>query len=196
MKPQVHFTAPFNVFRGPVRALGGGGPLFSGSAQHAHPHVQASRPPPYQPQVPPLAVTSRALLPFVGLKFGDKQQTPFLMTCPARPASTAAGASVDSVDEAEVQAQKPDTEVGSWWTPYLQLARVDKPTGTLLLAIPCFWGIALATPPACLPDVSMMATMAGGAFLMRGAGCTINDLWDRDIDKNVSEVSRRTGCLH
>jgi rhodanese-related sulfurtransferase len=59
--------------------------------------------------------------------------------------------------------------------PYLRLMRLDKPIGTLLLVWPCAWSIALAAPMGCLPDLSTLALFTGGALVMRGAGCTIND---------------------
>ncbi len=70
--------------------------------------------------------------------------------------------------------------------PYLYLMRADKPIGTWLLLWPCCWSIAIASPSGQLPDLALMALFATGAFVMRGAGCTINDMWDRDIDKQVS----------
>uniref|UniRef100_A0A087XQ51 4-hydroxybenzoate polyprenyltransferase, mitochondrial n=1 Tax=Poecilia formosa TaxID=48698 RepID=A0A087XQ51_POEFO len=74
--------------------------------------------------------------------------------------------------------------------PYLRLMRLDKPIGTWLLYLPCTWSIALAAEPGCLPDVGMLALFGTGALLMRGAGCTINDMWDKDFDKQVA----RTAC--
>lgn len=75
--------------------------------------------------------------------------------------------------------------------PYYELARLDKPIGTWLLAWPCFWSIALATPPGALPDVALVALFGVGALLMRGAGCTINDILDRDIDAQVERTRLR-----
>jgi hypothetical protein len=66
--------------------------------------------------------------------------------------------------------------------PYLHLVRLDKPIGTWLLFWPCAWSIALAAPAGHAPDVALIALFGAGAVLMRGAGCTINDLWDKDID--------------
>lgn len=57
--------------------------------------------------------------------------------------------------------------------------------GTWLLYLPCTWSIGLAADPGCLPDLHMLALFGAGAMLMRGAGCTINDMWDRDFDKKV-----------
>ncbi|XP_052166007.1 4-hydroxybenzoate polyprenyltransferase, mitochondrial-like [Oryza glaberrima] len=65
------------------------------------------------------------------------------------------------------------------------LARIDKPVGTWLLAWPSFWSTAMAAMPGELPDMRMLALFACGSVLIRGAGCTINDLLDRDIDRKV-----------
>lgn len=75
--------------------------------------------------------------------------------------------------------------------PYLHLARVDKQVGTLLLLWPCIWSTALAAPAGCLPDFVVMGQFAVGAFIMRGAGCTINDLWDQKYDRSVERTKNR-----
>ncbi|KAI3687221.1 hypothetical protein L1987_80915 [Smallanthus sonchifolius] len=75
--------------------------------------------------------------------------------------------------------------------PYAHLARLDKPIGTWLLAWPCMWSITLAAPPGHLPDLKMMALFGCGAFLLRGAGCTVNDLLDRNIDTKVERTKSR-----
>ncbi|GCB80566.1 hypothetical protein scyTo_0017230 [Scyliorhinus torazame] len=75
--------------------------------------------------------------------------------------------------------------------PYLKLMRLDKPIGTWLLYLPCTWSISLAAEPGCLPDLSMLALFGTGALLMRGAGCTINDMWDKDIDRKVARTGSR-----
>lgn len=75
--------------------------------------------------------------------------------------------------------------------PYARLARLDKPIGTWLLLWPCVWSITLAAPPGHLPDFKMLALFGCGAFLLRGAGCTINDLIDRDIDTKVERTKLR-----
>lgn len=69
--------------------------------------------------------------------------------------------------------------------------RLDKPIGTWLLYLPCTWSIGLAAEAGCLPDLSMLALFGTGAVLMRGAGCTINDMWDRDYDKKVERTASR-----
>jgi 4-hydroxybenzoate polyprenyltransferase len=75
--------------------------------------------------------------------------------------------------------------------PYLRLIRFDKPIGTLLLFWPASWAITLATPASSLPDLKIFAICATGAFLMRSAGCIINDLWDKDFDKRVERCATR-----
>jgi len=61
----------------------------------------------------------------------------------------------------------------------------------VLLLWPCFWSTALATPAGSFPDPPLLALFGTGAFVMRGAGCTINDLWDRDIDAEVVRTASR-----
>uniref|UniRef100_A0A8D0H3I3 4-hydroxybenzoate polyprenyltransferase, mitochondrial n=1 Tax=Sphenodon punctatus TaxID=8508 RepID=A0A8D0H3I3_SPHPU len=78
-----------------------------------------------------------------------------------------------------------------WVQPYLRLMRLDKPIGTWLLYLPCTWSIGLAAEPGCLPDWYMLSLFGTGAVLMRGAGCTINDMWDRDYDKKVTRTANR-----
>ncbi|XP_064483313.1 4-hydroxybenzoate polyprenyltransferase, mitochondrial-like [Ornithodoros turicata] len=75
--------------------------------------------------------------------------------------------------------------------PYLRLMRLDKPIGSWLLAWPGFWSIGLAAESGSLPDLWLLTLFGAGAVLMRGAGCTINDMWDRDIDKKVERTKNR-----
>ncbi|CAJ1069193.1 -hydroxybenzoate polyprenyltransferase%2C mitochondrial [Xyrichtys novacula] len=75
--------------------------------------------------------------------------------------------------------------------PYLRLMRLDKPIGTWLLYLPSTWSIALAADPGCLPHLGMLTLFGTGAMLMRGAGCTINDMWDKDFDKKVARTATR-----
>ncbi|KAH9973075.1 4-hydroxybenzoate polyprenyl transferase [Lactifluus volemus] len=78
--------------------------------------------------------------------------------------------------------------------PYVYLTRVDKPIGTLLLFYPCTWSITMASyalnaPPSVpLTYITLFGT---GALIMRGAGCTINDLWDRNLDTAVERTKTR-----
>ncbi|GAA5929547.1 hypothetical protein JCM10213_006402 [Rhodosporidiobolus nylandii] len=81
-----------------------------------------------------------------------------------------------------------------WTHPYLSLARMDKPIGTWLLYWPCAWGITMAAYSSALPVSTWawnLALFGTGAIVMRGAGCTINDLWDQDIDKKVDRTKLR-----
>ncbi|XP_054718127.1 4-hydroxybenzoate polyprenyltransferase, mitochondrial-like [Uloborus diversus] len=75
--------------------------------------------------------------------------------------------------------------------PYLKLMRIDKPIGTWLLLWPCFWSLSMASAPGCLPDPALLALFGSGALLMRGAGCTINDMWDKNIDSKVERTKLR-----
>ncbi|KAK6177230.1 hypothetical protein SNE40_015370 [Patella caerulea] len=75
--------------------------------------------------------------------------------------------------------------------PYLRLIRFDKPIGTFLLYWPCTWSIGLAAQAGHLPSISTLAWFGIGAFLMRGAGCIINDMWDKDFDKKVARTKTR-----
>jgi 4-hydroxybenzoate polyprenyltransferase len=77
--------------------------------------------------------------------------------------------------------------------PYLRLARVDRPTGFWLLAIPCFWSVALASRSigADYPDALLLVLFAIGSIAMRAAGCTYNDIIDKDIDAKVARTQGR-----
>lgn len=83
------------------------------------------------------------------------------------------------------------TQINDAVSPYIRLMRMDRPIGTYLLFWPCGWSIALSANAGCWPDFHMLALFATGALVMRGAGCTINDLWDRDIDKKVERTRTR-----
>ena len=63
--------------------------------------------------------------------------------------------------------------------------------GSWLLYLPCTWSISLAAPPGTFPDIYMLGLFGLGSLLMRGAGCTINDMWDRDFDKRVERTKDR-----
>jgi 4-hydroxybenzoate polyprenyltransferase len=77
--------------------------------------------------------------------------------------------------------------------PYLRMMRADRPIGTWLLLVPCWWGAALAAGVAgrAAPDLWHLALFAIGAFVMRGAGCVWNDVTDRDIDARVARTRSR-----
>lgn len=73
--------------------------------------------------------------------------------------------------------------------PYLRLMRLDRPIGTWLLLFPCWWSVAMATQG--WPDPRFLALFAVGALIMRGAGCTLNDIADRDFDARVARTADR-----
>ena len=73
--------------------------------------------------------------------------------------------------------------------PYARLARLDRPIGTWLLLFPGWWGLALAARR--WPDPALLALFALGALVMRGAGCTFNDIADRHYDGQVARTRLR-----
>ncbi|MFH1158666.1 MAG: 4-hydroxybenzoate octaprenyltransferase [Pseudomonadota bacterium] len=80
------------------------------------------------------------------------------------------------------------------WHPYIKLSRLDRPIGIWLLLFPCWWGIVLSgggmtnLSPETLKN---MVLFAAGAFLMRPAGCIVNDLCDRKLDASVERTKTR-----
>jgi len=76
------------------------------------------------------------------------------------------------------------------WLPYLLLARADRPIGTWLLFLPGLWGILLARP-SWIAALHLIALFGIGSLVMRAAGCVVNDLWDRDIDRKVARTAGR-----
>jgi 4-hydroxybenzoate polyprenyltransferase len=80
-----------------------------------------------------------------------------------------------------------------WMRPYLRLSRFDRPIGAWLLLLPCWWsaGLAAIAARAPYPDVAHVALFFVGAFVMRGAGCTWNDIVDRDLDARVERTRSR-----
>jgi 4-hydroxybenzoate polyprenyltransferase len=86
-----------------------------------------------------------------------------------------------------------DTRAPSWSRPYLRLSRLDRPIGSWLLLMPCWWSAALAAGIAhdLAPLPLNIALFFVGAFVMRGAGCTWNDITDRDLDAMVERTRSR-----
>jgi 4-hydroxybenzoate polyprenyltransferase len=90
-----------------------------------------------------------------------------------------------------------DIRAGGWvarlpaaWRPYALLMRADRPIGAWLLFLPGLWGIALgAASWAAGAWLTLLFFL--GAFVMRGAGCVVNDLWDRDLDRRVERTRGR-----
>ena len=102
----------------------------------------------------------------------------------------------------EATGQVADAVRGNWvdhyapapTRPYLRLSRADRPIGTWLLLLPCWWGLTLAIVADgrhSWSDLWIAVGCALGAFLMRGAGCTWNDITDRDIDAQVARTRSR-----
>jgi 4-hydroxybenzoate polyprenyltransferase len=103
--------------------------------------------------------------------------------------------------EAASNPRVPDAAPGNWvdrwapqaWRPYLRLARFDRPVGAWLLLFPCWWSLALAelSDGSPYPNPWYVVLFAIGAFVMRGAGCTYNDIVDRDYDAGVARTRNR-----
>jgi len=102
----------------------------------------------------------------------------------------------------EATGQVADAYRGNWvdrlapprTRPYLRLSRADRPIGTWLLLLPCWWGLALAILADGQPrweDLWIFVACGLGAWLMRGAGCTWNDITDRDFDGAVERTRSR-----
>ena len=94
-----------------------------------------------------------------------------------------------------------DADRGNWvdrwaplsWRPYARLARLDRPIGWWLLLWPCWWSAALAAVAAGAPYPNPwhLVLFLVGAIVMRGAGCTYNDVVDRDVDAQVTRTRSR-----
>jgi 4-hydroxybenzoate polyprenyltransferase len=86
-----------------------------------------------------------------------------------------------------------DTRAPPWSRPYLRLSRLDRPIGSWLLLMPCWWSAALAA--GVINDIGQLPLIIAlffiGAFAMRGAGCTWNDITDRDLDALVERTRSR-----
>jgi 4-hydroxybenzoate polyprenyltransferase len=76
------------------------------------------------------------------------------------------------------------------WRPYALLMRLDRPIGSWLLFLPGLWAFALVAPDW-RQGLWLTALFGLGAVLMRGAGCVVNDLWDRDLDRKVERTAGR-----
>ncbi|MGR3344459.1 MAG: 4-hydroxybenzoate octaprenyltransferase [Paracoccaceae bacterium] len=87
-----------------------------------------------------------------------------------------------------------DHKAPGWMRPYLRLSRADRPIGTWLLLLPCWWGALLAASHQGKFGLAELWIMLGcgiGALLMRGAGCTWNDITDRKLDAQVARTRSR-----
>jgi len=74
-------------------------------------------------------------------------------------------------------------------SPYLQLIRFDRPIGTLLLLWPTLWGLWVAAGG--IPPIKYLVIFSLGVFLMRSAGCVVNDIADKDFDSKVARTKQR-----
>jgi 4-hydroxybenzoate polyprenyltransferase len=82
----------------------------------------------------------------------------------------------------------------AWAIPYSRLMRLDRPIGTWLLLLPGWWGIwmGLSQPGTTLQAAIWLSVLfAVGALIMRGAGCVVNDIVDRDFDAQVTRTATR-----
>jgi 4-hydroxybenzoate polyprenyltransferase len=116
----------------------------------------------------------------------------------AQPPRTPEAAPLEDAPVAGTVADAPrdnwvDTLAPAPARPYLRLSRADRPIGTWLLLIPCLWAITLAAGSTGFRtwDLWLAVSCAVGAFLMRGAGCTWNDITDREIDAQVARTRSR-----
>ncbi|RPA80277.1 4-hydroxybenzoate polyprenyl transferase [Ascobolus immersus RN42] len=118
----------------------------------------------------------------------------------ARPSTTSAPNSPNATpDFSALPPYKPPTSgflshLPPSWIPYAELSRLDKPTGTYYLFLPCLWSTLLAGHALHSPPLAVATTIAlffTGAVVMRGAGCTINDIWDRNFDPLVTRTRLR-----
>ncbi|MFM7421310.1 MAG: UbiA family prenyltransferase, partial [Alphaproteobacteria bacterium] len=76
------------------------------------------------------------------------------------------------------------------WRPYALLMRLDRPIGSWLLFLPGLWAFAMVAQDW-RQGLWLTALFGLGAVLMRGAGCVVNDLWDRDLDRQVERTAGR-----
>jgi 4-hydroxybenzoate polyprenyltransferase len=85
-----------------------------------------------------------------------------------------------------------DRRAPAWARPFLRLSRLDRPIGAWLLLLPCWWSLGIAAVRAAAPvDLRDAVLFFIGAFAMRGAGCTWNDIVDRDLDARVERTRSR-----
>jgi 4-hydroxybenzoate polyprenyltransferase len=76
------------------------------------------------------------------------------------------------------------------WVPYALLARADRPIGFWLLFLPGLWAIVLAAPD--IGSAAWLVLLFGvGSIVMRAAGCVVNDMWDRELDRKVTRTAGR-----
>lgn len=159
-------------------------------------------------QLAPIYNTVRfSYVPSVSRNFsaqaGDKQKLGLVRLEQLRRSSSTAlreRNKVEAGNELPDSYQEPDrgllAYLPSSLIPYAELVRLDKPTGAYYLYFPCLFSTLLAAPltqPFAAPTDVMFtsALFLAGALVMRGAGCTINDLWDRNLDPHVARTRFR-----
>lgn len=109
------------------------------------------------------------------------------------PAPLHATSGSDSVLPDALKGHWVDTRAPQATRPFLKLARIERPIGWWLLLLPCWWAAGLAAIAAGkpYPDPSHCLLFLVGAILMRGAGCTFNDIIDRKLDAEVARTRGR-----
>lgn len=140
----------------------------------------------------PLRTTFQRTLPFTGQRRGLLESKQRLKTTPVTSQDAQIGdTSPYRAPETGLLSKLPVS-----WVPYAELIRIDKPAGTYYLFFPCMFSTLMAAPmamPMASPGSAIGTTLLflAGAVIMRGAGCTINDLWDRNLDPHVRRTRLR-----
>ncbi|MFC4168061.1 4-hydroxybenzoate octaprenyltransferase [Teichococcus aestuarii] len=90
----------------------------------------------------------------------------------------------------DIRARSWVAQLPEGWQPFALLMRLDRPIGAWLLFLPALWAFALAAPGWGV-GVALILLFGIGSVVMRGAGCVVNDLWDRDLDRQVTRTAGR-----
>lgn len=158
-----------------------------------HSHWVASRQMPVHVQLQPISVTSRAAL---RAPLSNQTAVTTAQTATALPEKNPSQTSSPPLQPYSPPKTGLISYLPSSWIPYAELIRLEKPTGTYYLFLPCLFSTLLAAPLA--TPIASPASVLGtsllfftGALVMRGAGCTINDLWDRNLDPHVARTRLR-----
>ncbi|KAK1639449.1 4-hydroxybenzoate polyprenyl transferase [Colletotrichum phormii] len=175
-----------NLLRGPLRAAcnpSSGTTRFLSATAPSRLGLQAHRKPSTH-----LVLRSSAQHQYTALHTSTKRLTTAIAPDTPEPASP------------EAVYSPPKTGIISYlpasWVPYAELTRIDKPAGTYYLFFPCLFSTLMAAPMA-MPMASPASVIGtsllffSGALIMRGAGCSINDLWDRNLDPHVTRTKFR-----
>jgi 4-hydroxybenzoate polyprenyltransferase len=99
-------------------------------------------------------------------------------------------AKAGAVPHTDIRARGWVAHLPTAWQPYALLMRLDRPIGIWLLLLPGLWAFALAAP-SWGTGLWLTLLFALGATVMRGAGCVVNDIWDRDLDRRVTRTAGR-----